>query len=112
MIDEKMDWSEHVSYIQTKIRPFLIDPFLVDDRIINNQTFSTLLIYPLPFDILSSTLKKISHSTTQSDSKMMTIFKLDKGLKRSTLSLSLYSDVHGHFTRTHTSFYLPKTKTT
>jgi hypothetical protein len=23
MIDEKMDWSEHVSYIKTKIRPFL-----------------------------------------------------------------------------------------
>jgi hypothetical protein len=42
---------------------------------------------------------------------MMTIFKLEKGLMRSTLSLPLYSDVHGHFTCTHTNFYLPNPRT-
>jgi hypothetical protein len=38
---------------------------------------------------------------------LKTIFKLDKGLMRSTLSLPLYSDVYGYITRTYTNFYLP-----
>jgi hypothetical protein len=42
---------------------------------------------------------------------MMTIFKLDKGLMRSTLSLPFYSDVHDHFTHTDMNFYLPNPRT-
>jgi hypothetical protein len=41
----------------------------------------------------------------------MMIFKLNNCLMRFTLSLPLYSDVHGHFTRTHTNLYLPNPRT-
>jgi hypothetical protein len=108
--------------------------------------------YPLPFDILGSTLglhQEHKIGQTNWDSKyghqvnflarlyrsckntealfrkyyilrfnrivkyegIMTIFKLDKRLMRSTLSSPLYSEVHGHFTYTHTNFYLPNPST-
>jgi hypothetical protein len=57
MIDERMDWRKHVSIHRDENQAVSSDVqthYLVD--LILNQTFSILLIYPLSFDILDSTL--------------------------------------------------------
>jgi hypothetical protein len=152
MIDEKMDWNEHVSYIKTKIRPFLAmlrrTTYLIPSTTRLSVYYSYIhchLTYLAPLwgyttntrldDLTCFQNKAIMlifwqdyRSGTNREALfrqnhilqinqivkyegMMTIFNLDKGLMRSTLSLSLHSDVHGHFIRTHTNFYLPNPRT-
>jgi hypothetical protein len=152
MIDEKMDWTEHISYIKTKIRPFLAmlrrTTYLIPSSTRLSVYYSYIhchLTYLAPLwgyttntrlDELTRFQNKAIRLIFWQDYRggtntedlfrkyhilrinqivkyegMMTIFKLDKGLMRSTLSLPLYSDVHDHFTRTHTNFYLPNPRT-
>jgi hypothetical protein len=152
MIDEKMDWSEHISYIKMQIRPILAmlrrTTYLIPSSTRLSVYYSYIhnhLTYLAP--LRGYTTNKRLDELTRFQNKairlifwqdyrsgtntealfrkyhilqinqivkyegMMTIFKLDKGLMRSTMSLALYSDLNGHFTRTHTNFYLSNPRT-
>jgi hypothetical protein len=148
MIDEKMDWREHVSYIKAKIRLFLAmlrrTTYLILsstrlsvyysyihcymtylaplwgsttytrlDELTRFQNEATKLIFWQDYrsDTNTEALFRKYHilriNQIVKNEGMMTIFKLDKGWMRSTLSLPLYNDVHGDFTLP----YLPYPRT-
>jgi hypothetical protein len=123
----------HVSYIKTKIRPFLAMLRRTTYLIPSSTKLSVYYSYiHCPLTYLAPLWGYTTHTRLDELARlglartrkhilrinqivkyegMMTIFKLDKGLMRSTLSLPLYSDVHDHFIRTHTNFFLHNPRT-
>jgi hypothetical protein len=147
-----MNWSEHVSYIKSKIKPFLAmlrrTSYLIPSSTRLSVYYSYIhchLTYLAPIwgytgntrleevarfqnkairlvfwqDYKSGTnteglFKKFKILRLQQLIKfegMTTIYKLNKGLMRSKISLPLSSDIHNHYTRNRANFYLPIPRT-